>query len=152
MPHADTVAAVRIACQSFESAIRAARGRGSHFDYAWPFANNGLARVEVKDKWGYINEKGEEVIPPRFDEADSFAANGLAAVRAGVNGVTSGRGRQGDGPGDWQAMHNGGASTHHLWCLACIRHSLACRECRIVASATKCCLCEGFTTKSHPPG
>jgi hypothetical protein len=35
----------------------------------------------VKDKYGYINEKGEEVIPPRFDDAQPFAANGLAAVR-----------------------------------------------------------------------
>jgi uncharacterized Zn-binding protein involved in type VI secretion len=60
------------------------------FDGALPFAANGLARVLVNGKWGYINEKGEEVIRPRFDRAGrfdgtgEFAANGLARVK--VNG------------------------------------------------------------------
>ncbi|MDR1889686.1 MAG: WG repeat-containing protein [Zoogloeaceae bacterium] len=35
----------------------------------------------VKSKYGYINEKGEAVIPPRFDDAWNFDANGLASVR-----------------------------------------------------------------------
>jgi hypothetical protein len=41
---------------------------------------NGLARVKVNGKWGYINEKGEEIVPPRFDAAEDFATNGLAWV------------------------------------------------------------------------
>jgi hypothetical protein len=49
------------------------------FDNALEFAANGLAVVEVKGKVGYIDEKGKEVILPRFDEARPFAA-GLAAV------------------------------------------------------------------------
>jgi hypothetical protein len=46
----------------------------------------GLRRVSahVSDaaglKWGWVNEKAEEVIPLRFDAAEGFAANGLAAV------------------------------------------------------------------------
>ncbi|MDR2678148.1 MAG: WG repeat-containing protein [Zoogloeaceae bacterium] len=32
-------------------------------------------------KWGYINARGEEVIPLRFVKAKDFSANGLAAVR-----------------------------------------------------------------------
>jgi hypothetical protein len=36
----------------------------------------------VKDKWGYIDQKGKKVILPRFDVAQPFAANGLAAVMA----------------------------------------------------------------------
>jgi hypothetical protein len=51
------------------------------FDDAKDFAANGLARVKVNGKWGYIDEKGEAVILPRFDEAEGFAANGLAVVR-----------------------------------------------------------------------
>ena len=38
----------------------------------------------MNGKWGCINEKGEEVITPRFDDAEDFAANGLARVE--VNG------------------------------------------------------------------
>ncbi|MDR3159092.1 MAG: WG repeat-containing protein [Zoogloeaceae bacterium] len=34
-------------------------------------------------KFGFINEKGEEVIPPRFDGVWPFAANGLAVVKEG---------------------------------------------------------------------
>ncbi|MDR0716262.1 MAG: WG repeat-containing protein, partial [Azoarcus sp.] len=68
------------------------------FDDAAGFAVNGLARIKVNGSgskwsyygghwsygghWGYINAKGEEVIPPRFDEAEDFAANGLARVEA----------------------------------------------------------------------
>jgi HSP20 family molecular chaperone IbpA len=37
----------------------------------------------VGGKWGFVNEKGEEVIPPRFDEVWGFATNGLAAVKVG---------------------------------------------------------------------
>jgi hypothetical protein len=48
------------------------------------FAANGLAVVRVKGKYGYINEKGKEVIPPYFDFASPFTANGLATV--GVKG------------------------------------------------------------------
>jgi DNA-binding transcriptional regulator/RsmH inhibitor MraZ len=64
---------------------------------AGPFAANGLARakamapyprgvpehVDVLNPgygWGYINEKGEFVIPANFFKARDFAANGLAAV------------------------------------------------------------------------
>jgi hypothetical protein len=50
------------------------------FDEVRDFAANGLAWFEVKDKWGYIDEKGEEVIAPRFDKARTFVTNGLARV------------------------------------------------------------------------
>jgi hypothetical protein len=56
------------------------------FDYADVF-RNGLARVMVGvykegGKFGYINEKGEEIVSLRFDDAEYFAANGLARVKA----------------------------------------------------------------------
>ena len=34
-------------------------------------------------RWGYINGKGEIVIPPRFGDAGEFSANGLARVKVG---------------------------------------------------------------------
>jgi hypothetical protein len=65
----------------------------THFREAINFAANGLALFGAcgengcddygDSKYGYINERGEEVIAPRFDQAEDFAANGLARVKAG---------------------------------------------------------------------
>ena len=30
------------------------------YDDAWPFSDNGLARVKVNGKWGYIDKKGTQ--------------------------------------------------------------------------------------------
>jgi hypothetical protein len=43
------------------------------FDRAGDFGDNGLAAVKLDGKWGYINETGDFVIEPQFDDADSFA-------------------------------------------------------------------------------
>jgi hypothetical protein len=51
------------------------------FDIAEKFGNNGLAKVKNGDKWGYINLKGEDVIPPLFDEVGDFHY-GLAPVKS----------------------------------------------------------------------
>jgi hypothetical protein len=51
------------------------------YDEAADFVS-GLARVKVNGKYGFINEKGEEVIPPHYDYLGSFDTNGLAVVRA----------------------------------------------------------------------
>ena len=42
------------------------------FDYALPHAENGLAAVSFRGKWGYINRVGEGVIRPQWDLAASF--------------------------------------------------------------------------------
>ena len=44
-----------------------------------PFSE-GLARVLLNGKWGFINKKGAEVIPPQYEDAISFE-DGLARVR-----------------------------------------------------------------------
>ncbi len=44
----------------------------------------GLAAVPDGPKWGYIDEAGRYVIPPRFDEVRNFH-EGLAAVKEGRN-------------------------------------------------------------------
>jgi hypothetical protein len=52
------------------------------FKQAWPFAANGLARVESQDgKYGFINANGKMVIPAVFKDAQDFSANGLAVVK-----------------------------------------------------------------------
>lgn len=38
------------------------------------------ALVKCEGKYGYINERGEEIIPCQYEDADSFNKNGLAAV------------------------------------------------------------------------
>ena len=50
-----------------------------YVDNAWYFSE-GLVRVMIGDKWGYIDREGKIVIDPQFDLAFSFN-NGLALVR-----------------------------------------------------------------------
>ena len=48
------------------------------FDSAYLFYE-GLAKVEINKKWGYIDQTGKMIIPPQFDDADYFH-EGLARV------------------------------------------------------------------------
>ncbi|WP_223702406.1 WG repeat-containing protein [Sutcliffiella deserti] len=43
--------------------------------------------------WGYINESGEFVIPPRYEDASEFQENGLAIVRKKGTGLIKRNGR-----------------------------------------------------------
>jgi uncharacterized lipoprotein YddW (UPF0748 family) len=49
------------------------------FEQADSFSD-GLARVKIEDKWGYIDKTGKLAVQPQLDEADSFS-QGLALVR-----------------------------------------------------------------------
>ena len=51
------------------------------YEQAWYFAE-GLARVRIGGKWGYIDRTGQTVIEPRFDQAWDFD-DGLALVTLG---------------------------------------------------------------------
>jgi hypothetical protein len=42
------------------------------YDYCIPLFRDGLARVNRDKKWGYINSRGEEVIPSRYEDATDF--------------------------------------------------------------------------------
>lgn len=53
---------------------------GGHYQYAWPFQENGLACVFDGKKCGYVNTKGEEVIPLKFQKAAYFWNEGVAWV------------------------------------------------------------------------
>ena len=44
--------------------------------------SEGLANVKINGKWGYINTKGEEVIPCQYDAANPFS-EGVAVVIIG---------------------------------------------------------------------
>lgn len=50
------------------------------FDDAKIFNGPGYAAVKLKDKWGFINQNGEIVIEPIYEDARSFS-NGYAAVK-----------------------------------------------------------------------
>ncbi len=56
------------------------------FEQADSFSE-GLARVKVKEKWGYIDKQGKLAVQPQLDEANSFS-EGLALVR-NYQGVSS---------------------------------------------------------------
>jgi hypothetical protein len=56
-----------------------------YFENAKNFAENRLAPVQIDGKWAFINAKGEIVIDPIFDQANSFVGN-LAKVEI-TNGV-----------------------------------------------------------------
>ncbi|GHU31918.1 hypothetical protein FACS189497_13140 [Betaproteobacteria bacterium] len=49
------------------------------FEKGSEFGSNGLAKVK-KGGWGYINLRGETVVPLRYDEIGEFAPNGLARI------------------------------------------------------------------------
>ncbi len=52
---------------------------GAQFEAADAFSE-GMARVKIGEKWGYIDKTGKLVIAPQFDEADAFS-DGVALVR-----------------------------------------------------------------------
>ena len=50
---------------------------------------HGVAVVQVGGKWGIINQRGIEIIPPKYDKIESFE-NGYAKVRIkGFNGLSN---------------------------------------------------------------
>lgn len=49
------------------------------YDYVGEFFD-GFACVELSDKWGFINEKGEEITSIKYDSVDYFI-NGFAEVK-----------------------------------------------------------------------
>jgi hypothetical protein len=58
-----------------------------HYQIAPQFAaagdfNEGLAAVQIGNKWGYIDRNGKQVIAPQFDGVSRFS-DGLAAVQVG---------------------------------------------------------------------
>jgi hypothetical protein len=57
---------------------------GKWFKKVGYFGKIGLANVQDKNHWGYINPKGEMIINAKFDKAYTFCENGLARVK--VNG------------------------------------------------------------------
>lgn len=50
-----------------------------YFDYIGAF-NDNIARININDKWGYINEEGQIIISPIYELARDFH-DGLAAVK-----------------------------------------------------------------------
>ena len=55
---------------------------------------HGVAVVQIDNKWGIINQKGIEIIPPKYDKIESFK-DGYAKVRIkGFSGLTNLKGEQ----------------------------------------------------------
>jgi hypothetical protein len=57
-------------------------GVTAKYDYAGPFCQ-GVARVKLNKKWGYIDTTGNVIIPPKYNEVENFS-DGLARVRTGT--------------------------------------------------------------------
>ncbi len=55
--------------------------------------NDGMAMVTVKDKQGYINLLGEEVIPPIYDKLEEFNTNSILAHLDGKVGLFESNGK-----------------------------------------------------------
>ena len=51
----------------------------ARYSYVGPIFD-GLARVQLNDKWGFVNEEGVEVIPPKYDQMFPFSRR-FAPVR-----------------------------------------------------------------------
>lgn len=64
----------------FGMGLTGCESAGPRYKDVRPYSE-GLAPVKANnDRWGYINENHQWVIPPRFDEAREFK-DGKAAVR-----------------------------------------------------------------------
>ena len=60
----------------------------SKFNYDKAFAfQKGFAVLEIKSKWGLIDEKGTLVIPPQYDELKLIANNVFVAKRDNFYGL-----------------------------------------------------------------
>lgn len=66
---------------------------GTKYDYAGDFSD-GIAIVEKKKKYGFINKKGKEIVKPIYD--DAFKANeGMAIVKKGKKwGYVNNKGKE----------------------------------------------------------
>lgn len=65
-----------------------ARRYDGYYERATEF-HHGVAVVQIDGKWGIINQKGIEIIPPKYDKIENFE-NGFAKVRIrGFSGLTN---------------------------------------------------------------
>jgi hypothetical protein len=53
----------------------------ARYDYVGSF-NQGLAKVKLEKKWGYIDSTGNVVVQPKYNEVENFS-DGRARVRLG---------------------------------------------------------------------
>ncbi len=60
----------------------------SKYEIQGPYCN-GLARVKMNKKWGFIDTTGGVVVPLKYDEVCNFS-EGLAKVRIKKNGSSGG--------------------------------------------------------------
>lgn len=68
-------------------------GVTAKYDYAGPFCN-GLSKVKLAKKWGYIDTTGNVVVPLKYNEVESFS-EGIARVRLGQKwGLIDASGRE----------------------------------------------------------
>jgi hypothetical protein len=107
-------------------------------------AREGISSIEFDGKYGYIDAKGDWVVPPRFDVAGDFSANGLAPIKE------NGKWGYIDAKGDWAILPRfdeiGDFSANGL---AVVKVPLAKeRASRIFYGRA---LCNPLLYKEHPP-
>jgi len=54
------------------------------YDYVGPTANMfGLRMIILNGKWGYIDDIGKEIVPPKYEDQWDFSEDGLSKVKLG---------------------------------------------------------------------
>ena len=62
--------------------------QSTQFDEAEDFSPDGIAVVKVNGKYGFINKKGEFIIPPQFEKAEWLGGLGLTEVEGTKKYIT----------------------------------------------------------------
>ena len=64
---------------TFSFAQKDTKTKSSKYEIQGPYCN-GLARVRMNKKWGYIDKDGKEVVKPKYKQVENFD-EGIARVR-----------------------------------------------------------------------
>ena len=80
--------ALLLACLCSSYAAHAAGTMATEYDYVWPY-HNGVAQVEINEKYGLINEASELILPVEYDRIAHMHDAGMYVEKDGLIGLLS---------------------------------------------------------------